>query len=253
VHTHLSALADDLHQRHRGAQPLVLPNAWDAASAHAVVSAGFDALATSGRPASGTTGGPEREAFTPEGLFLAVSRVAAAVPVPVTVDLGRGWGLEPGELVDRLLEAGAVGCTLEDSDPDTGDMVGLTAQALWLGEVRRCADAAGVRVVLNARIDLWLDGREDPRWRLGRGLERAYAYADAGVDCVCPLGIRDEGEIAAFVRESPVPVNVLLWPGSPSLERLSAMGVSRIGFGGNLYRETRDRLGWRPRAVREAV
>ncbi|WP_327038619.1 isocitrate lyase/phosphoenolpyruvate mutase family protein [Micromonospora maris] len=104
-----------LRALHRPGDPLVLPNAWDVGSARAVVEAGFGAVATASAAVSQSLGYADGEG-TPAGeMFAAVSRITRAVTVPVTADLERGYGLPPAELVQRLLDAGAVGLNLEDS------------------------------------------------------------------------------------------------------------------------------------------
>ncbi|GAA2702527.1 hypothetical protein GCM10010429_07610 [Micromonospora olivasterospora] len=111
--------ADTLCTLHKPGDPLVLPNAWDAGSARAVAAAGFPAVATSSSAVAESLGYADGEATPVDEMLAAVARIARAVPVPVTADLERGYGLRPTELVERLLSAGAVGCNLEDSDPCT--------------------------------------------------------------------------------------------------------------------------------------
>ena len=112
----LAAAADRLRSLHHGEQPLILPNAWDAASAQAVERAGAAAVATTSSGVAEALGYPDGEAIPPAEMFAAVARIAAAVSVPVSADLEAGYGLSADELVTRLLETGAVGLNLEDTD-----------------------------------------------------------------------------------------------------------------------------------------
>src|SRR6478609_2368660 len=118
----LTAQAELLRELHHG-ELLVLPNVWDAASARIVVEAGFPAVATASAAITAMLGYPDGEGTPWAEMFAAASRVARAVSVPVTVDAEAGYRLAPRELVDRLLEIGAVGCNLEDSDHRNGGLI----------------------------------------------------------------------------------------------------------------------------------
>src|SRR6266508_3145520 len=119
----LTERAKELAALHRGERPLLLPNAWDAASAQVLEGAGFPAIATSSSAVAGSLGYPDGEAAPAAEMLAAVARIAAVSSVPVTADLEAGYGLPPVEIVERLLEAGAVGCNLEDSDNRSGGLV----------------------------------------------------------------------------------------------------------------------------------
>ncbi|MEV4542772.1 isocitrate lyase/PEP mutase family protein [Micromonospora echinaurantiaca] len=228
-----------LRALHRPGDPLILPNAWDAGSARAVVAAGFPAVATSSAAVAESLGHTDGET-TPVGeMFAAVARIARAVAVPVTADLERGYGLRPAELVERLLTAGAVGLNLEDSDPGTGALVDAGAQADLLAQVRAAADAAGVPVVLNARVDVFLRPAGHPAERLAEAVRRGRRYLAAGADCVYPIMLVDPGELRSFVEAVTGPVNVLARPGTLGRAGLAALGVARISHGSGLYAATR--------------
>jgi 2-methylisocitrate lyase-like PEP mutase family enzyme len=225
----------DLHDWER---PLLLPNAWDAASARVLESAGFPAVATSSSAVAASLGYPDREAAPAAEMLGAVARIAAATSLPVTADLEAGYGLPAAEIVERLLAAGAVGCNLEDSDHRSGGLVDPGRQAERLAQVRAAADASGVGLVINARVDVYLHEVGAPGQRLAEALRRARRYLEAGADCVFPIMLSDEEPLAELVRDAGGPVNVLYGPGTPSLERLAELGVARISFGGGLHRAT---------------
>ncbi len=223
-----------LHHGRTPEDPLVLPGPWDAASARVFAAAGFPALATPSAGVAASLG--YADGATPaDEMFAAVARIARAVDVPVSADVEDGYGLAPEELVERLLDAGAVGCNLEDSAD--GVLKDPAEHAEWLAAVR---EAAGDRLFLNARIDTFLRGVDDP----GAAVGRAAAYVAAGADCVYP--------IAAPVAVLPLlragiqgPVNVLARPGEgPSPAELGGLGATRITFGPGLQRAAE-------RAVRE--
>ncbi|MDO3702259.1 isocitrate lyase/phosphoenolpyruvate mutase family protein [Micromonospora sp. C28SCA-DRY-2] len=224
-----------LRALHRPGDPLILPNAWDAGSARAVAAAGFPAVATSSAAVAESLGHTDGETTPVDELFAAVARIARAVAVPVTADLERGYGLRPAELVERLLAAGAVGLNLEDSDPRTGVLVDVGAQADLLAEVRAAADAAGVPVVLNARVDVFLQPAGDPAERLAEAVRRGRRYLAAGADCVYPIRLAEPAEVRSFVDAVGGPVNVLAGPGTAAPAGLAALGVARVSYGHHLH------------------
>ncbi|HEY7463471.1 MAG TPA: isocitrate lyase/phosphoenolpyruvate mutase family protein [Candidatus Limnocylindria bacterium] len=239
----LASLAEQLLSLHHGPRPLILPNAWDVASALAVQRAGAAAIATTSSGVAESLGYPDGEAIPPGEMFAAVARIAVAVSVPVTADVEAGYGLPYEALVSRLLRAGAVGLNLEDTDrsgdaPRLGDR---DKAAERIGSIRRAADAAGVHVVINARVDSFLRGSGVPDERLEDALKRGIAYREAGADCVYPIWLTDADAIARLVRELAAPVNVLLRPGAPSVGDLEAMGVRRISVGAGLAHHTMAR------------
>ncbi|MGW4642855.1 isocitrate lyase/PEP mutase family protein [Sphaerisporangium sp. NPDC004334] len=253
-----SPKAAELRALHVPGRPLVLPNVWDAASARAVVEAGFPAVATGSAAVAPVLGYADGEQAPAGAMLDAVARIARAVPVPVTADLERGYGLAPAELVERLVATGAAGLNLEDSDPGTGTLVDPDEQAGFLAEVRAAAARAGADLVINARVDTYLRGAgtsgphgagaADPRdegasdRRLADAVERGRRYLRAGADCVYPIGAADPEVIKTLVAEVGGPVNVLFRPGVPSLAELAALGVARVSFGHGLHAATQRYL-----------
>lgn len=213
-----------LHHHRAPDDPLVLPGPWDAASARVFAEAGFPALATPSAGVAAALG--HKDGHTPaDEMFAAVARITRAVDVPVSADVEGGYGLAPKELVERLLEAGAVGCNLEDSAD--GVLKDPHAHAEWLAEVRA---AAGDRIFLNARVDTFVRGVTDPE----RAIERAALYVAAGADCVYPIGA--PAAVLPLLRAGiQGPVNVLALPGrGPSPAELGGLGATRVTFGPGL-------------------
>jgi 2-methylisocitrate lyase-like PEP mutase family enzyme len=233
--TDLKARAERLRELH-GEEMLVLPNVWDAASAAIVAEAGFPAVATASAAVSAMLGYPDGEGAPWQEMFAAAGRVARAVSVPVTVDAEAGYGMQPRELVDRLLDIGAVGCNLEDSDHRAGGLVEAGAQAQWLARVRSAADDAGVPIVINARVDTFLptSGIPEPD-RLAEAIRRGTLYRDAGADCIYPIGVRHKRDIATLVAELPGPVNGNTGE-DVDLATLRELGVARVSYGPRFYR-----------------
>jgi len=225
--------AEVLRELHRPGEPLLLPNAWDATTAKAVEAAGFPAVATTSSAISESLGYEDGQRTPPEEMFAAVGRIAAAIDVPVTADLEAGYGLEAGELVERMLAAGAVGLNFEDTDHAAGGemLVDADTQAARIASLRGAAQAAGVEIVINARADPYLRGRDSA---LDESLLRGRLYLEAGADCVFPAGVKEEADIERLVGELDGPVNVLLVPGISEPSRLAELGVARISAGGGL-------------------
>ncbi|MCG3043859.1 isocitrate lyase/phosphoenolpyruvate mutase family protein [Streptomyces fenghuangensis] len=217
---------------HRDA-PLVLPNVWDAVSARAFAGAGFPALATSSSAVAATLGYADGEDTPPGEMFAAVARIVRAVDVPVTADIERGYGLAPREVAERLLEAGAVGCNLEDSGPAARGLAdpGLADPGRQAERLAAVCAAADGRLLVNARIDTYLRGTGDP---LAAAVERGRLYAAAGAECVYPIAAPPD-HLPVLAAEIGVPVNALCRPGAPSPAELGALGASRVTFGGSLH------------------
>jgi 2-methylisocitrate lyase-like PEP mutase family enzyme len=229
----LAGRAEALRGLHAGPRPLVLPNAWDVASARLVVKAGFPVVATSSGAVAATLGFEDNDSMPVDEAFGVIARITRSVSVPVTADVEAGYGLSPEDLVERLLEAGAVGCNLEDTDHHGGaGLVDAGEHAERLRAVRRAATKAGVEIVLNARIDvLGQDG--DRRELFEEAARRARLYVQAGADCVFPIRLADDELIGEFVRRVEGPVNVV-GAGAPPLGRLAELGIARISFAGLL-------------------
>jgi 2-methylisocitrate lyase-like PEP mutase family enzyme len=233
MNTELVSKAEALRHRHYGPRPLVLPNAWDAASAIRMERAGFPAVATSSGAIAASLGHEDNNSMPVDEAFAVVARIARSVSVPVTADLEAGYDLSPTELVGRLLDAGAVGCNLEDTNHhgDAG-LVDIDDQANRLHDLRAAATDAGVDIVVNARVDaLRLPG--DQAELFDDAVRRAQRYLAAGADCVFPIRLADEERIGAFVRRAGGRVNVV-GAGAPPLARLAQLGVARVSFAGTL-------------------
>src|SRR5918997_4605382 len=151
--TELQSRCDLLRSLQRPGAPLLLPNAWDVATARAVVAAGFPVVATTSGGVAPTLGYEDHEGAPAEEMLAAAARIARGVEVPVTVDAEAGYGMEPAELVAALRAAGAAGCNLEDSRWPSGELRDPEGHAAWLGAVRQAASDDGYPLVINARID----------------------------------------------------------------------------------------------------
>ncbi|MFI0352819.1 isocitrate lyase/phosphoenolpyruvate mutase family protein [Actinomadura sp. 9N407] len=234
-----NANAARLRELHRPGEPLILPNAWDAASATILEEAGYPAVATASAAIAAMLGYPDHEGAPADEMLAAAARVVRAVRVPVTVDAEAGYGLPAAELVERLVTMGAVGCNLEDTDHKTGALVPAAEQAERIAAVRAAAESAGTDLVINARADVFVNKVAEP---VAEAIERGRLYLEAGADCIYPIAVSAEDDIAVLAKEIPGPINTNSFPGGATPARLAALGVARISFGPMPYLMALDTL-----------
>jgi 2-methylisocitrate lyase-like PEP mutase family enzyme len=234
--------ANALRQLHEGPSILVLPNAWDVASARLIEDAGFPAIATTSAGVAWAQGYLDGERISRKEMAEVVRRVARAVGVPVTADMEAGYGPGPdavAETVRAVIAAGAVGLNLEDWLHGTpGRLRDLEVQVECVRAARQAGVSAGVPVVINARTDVYLEQVGAPEERFEHAVRRANAYRDAGADCLFVPGVRDAATIDALVRAIRGPVNILAGADTPSVPELERMGVRRVSMGSGPMRAT---------------
>src|SRR5690348_10382904 len=193
--TELESRCELLRSLHRPGDPLLLPNAWDVATARAVVAAGFPVVATTSGGVAATLGYEDHEGAPAEEMLAAAARIARSVEAPVTIDAEAGYRMAPAELAAALRNAGAAGCNLEDTDHAAGSLRDPGQHAQWLGAVRKAADEDHYPLVINARVDVFLAGflagagPGTQREFVPEAVRRANAYLEAGVDCVYPIAL----------------------------------------------------------------
>jgi 2-methylisocitrate lyase-like PEP mutase family enzyme len=245
----LQSRCDLLRSLHRPGDPLLLPNAWDVATAKAVVAAGFPVVATTSAGVAVVLGYEDHEAAPPDEMLAAAARIARGVDVPVTVDAEAGYGMEPAELVAALRTMGAAGCNLEDTDYTAGSLRDSDQQAEWLAAVRQAASDEGYPLVINARVDVFLGaflaGAAGPGTQeelVPEAVRRANAYLEAGADCAYPIALWETDALRSFTSEVNGSVNVIRLPQTPSLAELAALGVARVSWATLLYREAMARF-----------
>ncbi len=230
--------AERLRELHRPGEPLLLVNAWDAASARLVVRAGAQAVATSSAAAAAMAGHRDGQAISRDAMLASVAVVARAVDVPVTADMEAGYGDDAGAAratAAGVVEAGAVGLNLEDTEA-TGGLLPVERFVEKIGAVRAVAEETGVPLVLNARTDVFIGEIGEPAGRLAHAVERGRAYLAAGADCVFVPAVADEETIGELVRGIGGPVSILATPRTPALPVLARLGVARVSMGSGPYR-----------------
>ncbi len=226
------------HALHVNDPVLVLANAWDVASARVVEAAGATAVATTSAGVAWSLGYPDGDALDVDRAVDLVARVVAAVEVPVTADIESGYADDAagvGRTIRRVLEAGAVGVNLEDANHGgPAPLRSVAEQVERIAGARAAADAAGIDLYLNARIDTYLRSVGDPSGRLRETLDRANAYLQAGASGIFVPGITEQATVAKLVDGIAAPLNLLVGPGAPSVRALGQLGVARVSAGSSI-------------------
>jgi 2-methylisocitrate lyase-like PEP mutase family enzyme len=216
------------HDLHRSGL-LILPNAWDAGSAAVMRSLGARAIATTSAGCAWALGWPDGDALPVDrAVQMCADVVRAAQEVPVSVDFEGGYSDDPVEVAataKRLVEAGAQGINIEDG---AGSPEALAAK---IAAIRA---AVGEALFINARCDVWLAGVGAPEGRVDEALRRGALYQAAGADGLFAPGLIEAEGIARLTAETPLPVNVLAWPGLPGAAELERLGVRRLSAGSGL-------------------
>jgi 2-methylisocitrate lyase-like PEP mutase family enzyme len=237
-----SAAAGAFRAMHRGQRILLLPNAWDVASARIFEEAGFGAIATTSAGIAFTLGYPDGQRISRNEMLQAVSRIAAAVRVPVTADVEAGYGDRPEDAAQTALaviESGAVGMNLEDASGHANhSLLDLPLQLEKIAAINESKRKMGVPIVLNARTDVYLLQVGLAEKRYDHALRRLAAFRDAGADCLFLPGMRDAATIGRMVKDLNSPLNILAGPGSPSVPELQQLGVARVSLGSSAMRAT---------------
>jgi 2-methylisocitrate lyase-like PEP mutase family enzyme len=227
--------AERFHQLHAGPEPLMLPNAWDVASARVIETAGAQAIATTSAGMAWTLGYGDGEQMPVQELLAGCKRICRAVTVPVSVDIERGYGRDAqdtGGLVAALIQLGVVGINIEDGVvPGTRKLADPAVLSERIACARTVARHHDLPLFINARIDTYCADLE-AGVRLEETRKRALAYIDAGADGIFVPGLADPREIATLAAQLPVPLNVYAgYPGAPTSDALRQLGVRRISLG----------------------
>ncbi len=228
----MTSQAETFAALHAGPDILVLPNAWDAASAAVMEDAGAKAVATSSAAVAWAHGYPDGDLLPLPNLLSTISAVVRVVKVPVTADIEGGYTDDVGVLAENIkavIGAGAVGINLEDGarDPEL--------HARKIEATRKAADAAGVALFINARIDTYLKNLFQGDAAEAESVRRAALYRGAGASGIFVPGPADEALIGRLAGAIDGPLNVMLWGGLPTAQRLQELGVRRLSSGGRPF------------------
>jgi methylisocitrate lyase len=232
--------AEQFRALHIPGKPLILFNIWDAGGAKAVTAGGAKAIATGSWSVANANGFADGERIP---LVLAIDnlrRIVAATGLPVTIDLESGYGDTSevvGDTVGLAIDAGAVGCNLEDSFPATGKLRETVDQADRIRRARQIANAADIRFFINARTDVFFQRPPEQHddAMVVEAIERAQAYADAGADGLFAPGLAGITLIARLAKESALPLNIMVGDATPPVRALAKHDVARVSHGPRPY------------------
>lgn len=221
-----------LHAR----RPLILPNAWDAASARVIEAAGAPAIATTSAGVSWSFGRSDGQRLRREEMLQMIGNIVESVRVPVSADMesgyGNGSGKDVADIVQALISMGVAGINLEDSPGPEGQVLLAPAdQAERIRVTRQSAISASGDLLINAWTDVYLFQVGDPNTRFAATVERARLYRRAGADCVFVPGVVDISAIRELVKAIEGPLNIMAMSGAPSAKQLGEIGVARVSVG----------------------
>ncbi|GAA4752246.1 isocitrate lyase/phosphoenolpyruvate mutase family protein [Sphingomonas daechungensis] len=216
---------------HVPGDPVILYNIWDVGSAHAVEEAGAKALATGSHPVADANGWPDGQKVPIDFALANAARIVDATTLPLTVDFESGYSTDPdtvGRNVWRLAHMGAVGCNFEDQVIGGEGLHPLAQQVEKIAAIRR---QVGDNFFINARTDLLLKTQEHDDALIDQVVERGKAFADAGASGFFVPRLSNSAQIERVVREVPLPLNVIAFPGAPPKQEWASAGVARISHG----------------------
>ena len=226
--------AEHFRKLHRAPPTLLLPNSWDLMSARIFEAAGLPAAATTSGGLAWALGHADGEKAPWGEVVAATRRIAQAIRVPLTADIETGYGETPDAVarsVTDIVGAGAVGINLEDGTPNPNEPVrSIEDAAARIRAARAAANAAGVPIVINARVDLYLKHVGDEASRFTETVRRAEAYLAAGADCIFVFAVADLDLIRRLIAAIKAPLNVVGRAGGPGLKALEAAGVARVSI-----------------------
>lgn len=214
---------------HQPGNPVFLPTVWDAWSAKLAAGAGFAALTIGSKPVAESLGKTDGEGMSFAEVVDRARLITAAVDVPVSLDIESGYAQSPARLVEGLLDAGVVGCNIEDTVHSEDKRLRSSSEhAEYVGALR---EAAGPHLVINARTDLFLRKDGDDTDRIDRAIARLTECAHAGADVLYPVGFHDAETLRVLATALPKPVNALAAPDTADPASFGPLGIARISFG----------------------
>ena len=216
---------------HVPGDPVVLYNIWNPGSAIAVAAAGAKALATGSHPVGDASGYGDAHHVPLDYVFDNARRIMAAADLPLSVDFEGAYSADPAKgaaNVAALKATGAVGCNFEDQVVGGEGIHPLELQVRRIAAIRA---AAGEDFFINARTDLMIKAEGTGDALIGNVIERGKAFADAGASGFFVPRIADPRHIERVVREVPLPLNAIAFPGAPPKAEWAAAGVARISHG----------------------
>lgn len=233
-----AAKADLFRRQHLSGKLLILPNIWDSLGARLLQKVGFKSVATASVATALSNGYLDGEKIPFIELLKIVNQIASAVPLPVTVDIERGFAdsiLKLKENIRLLIENGAVGINIEDSFPNRQGLYTVEEQCHKIEGIREAGIQYGVPIVINARTDVFLQNTHENA--MTEAIERGRAFKLAGADCFYPIVLNSYDELSHIIAKVEMPINVLLSKPVSDLKQLEKIGVARVSVGPNLLNQ----------------
>jgi 2-methylisocitrate lyase-like PEP mutase family enzyme len=234
--------AEVFNSLHIKGSPVILFNIWDAGSARVIERAGAKAIATGSWSVAAANGFEDGEEVPIELVFANLERIVRSVSLPVTLDFEGGYATNPSELkanIRKLIAAGGIGLNFEDRIVGGEGLHSIDDQSARIKAIRETAEDADVPLYINARTDVFLQTypAENDEAQVQQALERAQAYAKAGASGLFAPGLRDPNLIEKLCQASPLPVNIMVLPDTPTTKTMAELGVARISYGASPYRQ----------------
>jgi 2-methylisocitrate lyase-like PEP mutase family enzyme len=230
--------AQRFRDRHREGPIIVLPNAFDVATARLIAHHHPVAIGTTSAAIAAIAGYPDGELIARDQMLEAIARIVAAVEIGVTADVEAGYGdtvEDASAVAARVIDLGAIGLNLQDTGHPAGRWAGglipVERASAKIAAVRQAADQAGVPLVINARTDTFLE----PGDQVAHAITRGNAYLEAGADCVFAPGVVDAAGISRLVEGLAGPLNVYASAATPTVPELEGLGVRRLSVGCGPY------------------
>lgn len=239
--------ANFLKSLHIKGDPLILFNIWDAGSAKALQEIGARVIATGSWSVAAAHGYEDGEKLPFDLVLANLQRITASIDLPVTIDLEGGYGQSPVQVqenVTKVINAGAVGINFEDQVIGGEGLYSIENQRARLKAARAAAEHASIPLFINARTDVFLKSNpaDHDDSHLEEAVRRASAYAESGASGFFAPGLRDAKHIEKLCKLSPIPVNIMVLPDTPSPKQMASLGVARISYGPGPYRQVMETL-----------
>ncbi|RYU95268.1 isocitrate lyase/PEP mutase family protein [Emticicia agri] len=227
-----------LYALHHTGKLLILPNIWDSLGALLLESLEFSAIATASASVAYANGYNDGEQLPFSDVLIRLKQIANSVEVPVTADIESAYAATDAQLREHialLLDTGIVGINIEDTNTDTHSIYSIEEQCHRISIIREVAQERDIPLFINARTDVLIHGNLFPgeEAKLEEIIKRGLAYKEAGAGCFYPILMKKEEDLKQLVAAIDFPINVLTFPGIPSLKTLEEIGVARVSLGPN--------------------
>jgi 2-methylisocitrate lyase-like PEP mutase family enzyme len=231
---------------HQDKEILVLLNSWDTGSSKLIEACGYKAIATTSMGIAASLGYPDCQVIQLSEMIEAISGIANAVHVPVTVDIEAGYGNNVNKIIEsvkKIIATGIVGINIEDSIDLSPELIDETEFCERISAIRGLSDSLGFHLVINARTDSFYTSSGSQREKLSESIRRGNKYHEAGADCIFIQPVWEKETIATLVKEINAPINILSNPGNgaglpPTVRELQDLGVARLSLGSGLMKAT---------------